>query len=75
MSFEKKSIECIEEKAPAFMIPSKKNCKIQRLYDAHLIACFFGKIKRFRQIFASFDKVANTFLAFLSCVKALIWLY
>jgi hypothetical protein len=61
-------------------MPSKRNRKIQRLYDEHtykeryLIECFFGKIKHFRCIFSRFDKAASTFFAFLSFVGALIWL-
>jgi transposase len=73
-------IDCIQAKACTPVIPPKRNRKIQRLYDQHLykerhlIECFFGKIKHFRRIFSRFDKAANTFLAFLSFVAALIWL-
>lgn len=73
-------IDCIHAKACTPVIPSKRNRKVQRPCDQHvykerhLIECFFGKIKHFRRIFSRFDKAANTFLAFLSFVGALICL-
>lgn len=73
-------VETIQAKTCSVVIPPRKNRKIQRLYDEHtykerhLIECFFGKIKHFRRIFSRFDKAANTFMAFLSFVGALIWL-
>ncbi len=42
--------------------------------ERHVIECFFGKIKHFRRIFSRFDKSARNFLAFLSFVRAIIWL-
>lgn len=73
-------IKYLEKKGCTVVIPPRKNRKIQRSYDEHiykerhLIECFFGKIKHFRRIFSRFDKVAQTFLSFLSFVGALIWM-
>lgn len=73
-------LESLENKDCMAVIPPKKNRKNQRHYDAHiykerhLIECFFGKIKHFRRIFSRFDKIPDTFLAFLNFVAALICL-
>jgi transposase len=70
----------LEGKSCDIVIPSKKNRKTLRPYDyhiykeRHLIECFFGKIKHFRRIFSRFDKMPQTFLAFINFVSILIWL-
>lgn len=62
------------------VIPSRKNRKIPRDYDAWryreraLVECFFNKIKHFRHIFSRFDKLASRFLGFLHLAGTLIWL-
>lgn len=61
-------------------IPSKNNRKEPREHDEHTykerhaIECFNGKIKHFRRIFSRYDKSADSYLAFLHFVGALIWL-
>ena len=73
-------IDCIESQNSDSVIPSRRNRKIQRIYDVHLykerhlIECFFGKIKHFRRIFSRFDKAASTYMAFIQFVSVLIWL-
>ncbi len=62
------------------VIPPKKNRLIQREYDRHLyrerhlIECFIGKIKQYRQVFSRFEKLSKNYLGFLSFVSALVWL-
>ena len=73
-------VEELEKKGCIPVIPSKRNRKQPRNYDEHLykerhlIECFFGKIKHFRRVFSRFDKTADSFMAFLNFVGALIWL-
>ena len=51
-------IQTLAEQKCIAVIPSRKNCKIQREYDKHiykerhLIECFFGEIKHYRRIFS-----------------------
>jgi transposase len=73
-------VDHLQNKGCTVVIPSRKNRKTPRSYDAHvykerhLIECFFGKIKHFRRIFSRFDKTAQTFMGFLNFVGTLIWL-
>lgn len=65
-------IEHLKNKSCIWVIPPRKNRKIQRSYDEmvykerHLIECFFGKIKHFRRVFSRFDKTVKVFLGFLN---------
>ena len=62
------------------VIPSRKNRKQPREYDAYryreraLVECFINKIKHFRRIFSRFEKLASRYLGFLCFSGALIWL-
>ncbi|WP_341763544.1 IS5 family transposase [Candidatus Tisiphia endosymbiont of Beris chalybata] len=73
-------VKSLENKGCKVVIPPKCNRKVQREYDKHiykerhLIECFFSKIKHFRRIFSRFDKIPDTFLAFLNFAGTLIWL-
>lgn len=73
-------IEALESKQCIPVIPPRSNRKTPRDYDQyvykerHLIECFFGKIKHYRRLCSRFDKTADSFLAFLHFVGALIWL-
>ena len=73
-------IAYIENLEATAVIPSRKNCTVQRetdwvLYkDRHLVECFINKIKHFRRIFSRFEKYASRYLAFLQFVASLIWL-
>jgi len=61
-------------------IPPRQSRTVQRPCDyaaykeRHLIACFIGKRKHFRRVFARFDKYARRFLAFVRFVSIVIWL-
>jgi transposase len=73
-------IEALEAKQCIPIIPPRSNRKNPRSYDEHiykerhLIECFFGKIKHYRRLCSRFDKTAESFLAFLQFVSALLWL-
>lgn len=62
------------------VIPARKNRTQPRTYDTHLykerhlVECFFNKVKWFRRVFSRFDKLARSYLGFLSFVATLIWL-
>ena len=61
-------------------IPPKKNrvvprdCDYAAYRERHLVACFIGKLKHFRRVFARFDKYARRFLAFIHFASMVIWL-
>jgi len=73
-------VQQLEAQACQIVIPSKRNRRHPRNYDAHiykerhLIECFFGKIKHYRRIFSRFDKTALVFMSFLYFVSTFIWL-
>jgi transposase len=62
------------------LIPPRKNAIVRHEYDEwryrerHLIECFIGKIKHFRQVFSRFDKPARRYLDFLQLTCTLIWI-
>ena len=68
----------IEKQACQHTIPPRRNRNIQHEYDQHvyverhLIECFFGKLKQFRRVFSRFDKIKNTFQAFIDFAATLI---
>jgi len=61
-------------------IPPKQNratpraCDYVAYKERHLIACFIGKRKHFRRVFARFDKYATRYLAFVHFASTCIWL-
>ena len=61
-------------------IPPRKSRTVPRPCDdaayreRHLVACFIGKLKHFRRVFARFDKYATRFLAFVHFASMVIWL-
>jgi transposase len=73
-------IALIEARAAQAVIPPHRNRRELREYDAHLyrerhlVECFINKIKQYRRIFSRFEKLAKSYLGFLSFVSALIWL-
>jgi transposase len=73
-------LSTIEEFGAIAVIPPSKNRREGREYDKHLykerhlVECFIGKIKPYRRIFSRFEKMASSYLGFLSFVGALIWL-
>lgn len=62
------------------VVPSKCNRNEQRYYDDELykarslIEITFCKLKRFRAITTSYDKIACNFLAAIQLVASIIWL-
>ena len=73
-------IKTLEVRAITPVIPSKANRVVKRdtdfaLYrERNLVERFFCKLKGFRAIATRYDKLANTFLAAVHLVSALIWL-
>ena len=54
------------------VIPGRKNCKIQIIYDKNIyklrkrIEIFFGKIKENRRLAVRYEKLDSTFLGFIA---------
>jgi transposase len=73
-------VATLEERAIEPVIPSKANRKAPHKTDfalyreRNLVERFFCKIKQYRSISTRYDKLANTFLAALALVCALLWL-
>ena len=73
-------IASIEQRGAVAVIPSKRNRREQRPYDAHLykerhlVECFFCKLEEFRRIATSYEKLKVTFLAMVTIASCLIWL-
>ena len=73
-------IQVVEESGAIPVIPSRRNRKFQRAYDAHLyrerhlVECLVNKIKHYRRIFSRFEKLDGCYLGFLSFVATLVWL-
>ena len=70
----------LQSAGKSFVIPPKRNRKIQRSFDKevykerHLIENFFCKLKQFRGIATRYDKRAANFLAGVYAAAILIWL-
>ncbi|TCK32695.1 transposase [Paraburkholderia sp. BL8N3] len=68
-----KSIRASRAKA---VIPPRSNRKIQRRYDRmlyrqrNLVERFFNRIKHFRRVATRYDKLAHSYLTFVSIVSA-----
>ena len=68
-----KSIRAGRAKA---VIPPRSNRKTQRRYDRalyrqrNLVECFFSRIKHFRRVATRYDKLAHSYLTFVSIVSA-----
>ena len=76
----KEILTYIEEHGAAVVIPPKSNAKQPWTVDyylykeRHLVECFFQKIKWFRRIATRYDKLDNSFLAFVYMAAIMIWL-
>ena len=75
------TIASIEEQLLAVApIPPKqrrvapRDCAYVAYQERHLVACFSGKRKYFRRVFARFDQYATRFLAFVHFASTVIWL-
>lgn len=72
--------EYIADNGADFCIPPKSNesdpwyCDWWKYKERHLVECFFLKLKEFRRVATRYDKLANSFLAFvhLGCIRILI---
>ena len=73
-------VETVEDTGAKTVIPSRSYNHYQRKYDRHLyrerhlIECFIGKIKYYRRIFTTFEKLSKNYLSFIHLVSSLIWL-
>lgn len=73
-------IEPLLARGKSFVIPPRRNRKIQRDFDKdaykprHLIENFFCKLKQYRAIATRYDKTARNFLAAIHLAAAIIWL-
>ncbi len=63
--------EYITSKKSSYTIPPKSNvrepwnCDWWLYKERHLVECFFNKIKHFKRIATRYDKLADSFLAFV----------
>lgn len=63
--------EYIDSKEALYTIPPKSNtrnpwkCDWWVYKERHLVECFFNKIKHFRRVATRYDKLAESFLAFV----------
>jgi transposase len=73
-------VELLQQNDCNVVIPSNPTRATLREYDKHLyrerclVEHFFQRIKRFRRIAMRFEKLAQSFLAFLHLASALVWL-
>ena len=73
-------IETLEDRKITPVIPPKANRLVKRetdfaLYrERNLVERFFCKLKQFRAIATRYDKLANTFLAAVHLIAAIMWL-
>ena len=73
-------IETISAQGGCAVIPPRSNRLNPRTFDRHiyksrnLIERFFCRIKQFRRIATRYDKLANSFLAFVHLACAIVWL-
>lgn len=73
-------LQLLKEQSAVSVIPSKKNRRKQRNIDKemykerHLIECFFNKVKHYRRLATRYDKLACSFMAFLSLASIMVWL-
>ena len=76
----KEILAYIKKHGATIVIPPKSNTKQPweidyHLYKKrHLIECFFQEIKWFRRVATRYDKLDNSFLAFVYIAAILIWL-
>ena len=73
-------VQAIEARGRTAVIPPRSNRTQSREIDwfvykeRHLIECFFNQIKRYRRIFARYEKTSRNYMGMLRFVSALIWL-
>jgi transposase len=70
----------IEKRGGEAVIPSKKNCKVQRTYDRerykdrNLAERFWAKIKHYRRVATRYEKTARNFLAMVHVASIMLLL-
>ena len=73
-------IETISAQGSRAVIPPRSNRLNPRTFDRNIYKCrnlierFFCRIKQFRRIATRYDKLANSFLAFVHLACAIVWL-
>ena len=73
-------VEIITAQGSQAVIPPRSNRVNPRAFDRHiykdrnLIERFFNRIKQFRRIATRYDKLAQSFLAFVHLACAFVWL-
>ena len=73
-------VQRIQASGAQAVIPPRSNRKELRFYDAHLykdrnlIERFFARIKHFRRIATRYERLAQSYTAFLHLVCTFIWL-
>jgi putative transposase len=73
-------VDRIAETGAQVVIPSKRNRKVKRPYDAelykqrNLIERFFNKLKHFRRVATRYDKLLANFMGFVKLAAIAIWL-
>ena len=76
----KEILAYIKEHRATIVIPPKSNVKEPWVVDyymykeRHLVECFFQKIKWFRRVATRYDKLDDSFLAFVYMAATMIWL-
>ena len=73
-------LETVAESKAKAVIPLKSNRKQQREFDKHqyknrnLVERSFCRIKQFRRIATSYEKLASRYSAFIALTASFIWL-
>lgn len=73
-------LESIEKQDGVAVIPSRKHRKEQRdcdwwLYkECHLVEALFNRLKHYRRLATRYDKLACSFMAFLSLASIMLWI-
>jgi transposase len=70
----------IEQHGGEAVIPSRKNCKVQRVYDRdrykdrNLVERFWARVKHYRRVATRYEKTARNFLALVHVASFMVLL-
>jgi transposase len=73
-------VEVIAAKGGEAVIPTRKNCKVQRVIDRdrykdrNLVERFWAKVKQYRRVATRYEKTARNFLALVHVASIMILL-
>ena len=73
-------VEAIEAQGAEAVIPSRKNCKVQRVYDRdrykdrNLVERFWFKLKQYRRVATRYEKTARNFMGFILVASIMVLL-